>query len=268
MDIFETFKAAQKAGWAHFAPLQAITTIPAARLIRHARVDPDARVLDVACGTGVVARIAAAKVGASGRVTGLDSSAGMIAVARSRGAVPGAAIEWVERSALDTGLPERSVDVVLCQQGLQFFPDKPASLREMHRVLAAGGRLALSVWRTTGIYNTAVGHALHERIGADVARRFCASRDVPGSDELERLIAAAPFRDASVRVQSRIARLPPLEGFVAAHLAGTPVAPEVRAMTEAERAALGLDVAQRLSAYRDGDGVAFPEEINVVTAVA
>lgn len=226
------------------------------------------RVLDVACGTGAVARVAAERVGASGCVTGLDLSPGMLAVARSRQAPPGAAIAWIERSALDTGLADRSYDVVLCQQGLQFFPDKPAALREMHRVLVPGGRLAMSVWRTTGVYNSAVGTALTEHIGMDTARRFCASRDVPSAEELLRLVAAAGFQDVKLRVQSLIVRLPSLEDFVVGHLAGTPVAAEVRAMSNSARAALGRGVARQLSTYREGDGVAFPEEVNVVTATA
>ena len=69
MDPFEQFKAAQRAGWAHFAPLQLFTTIPAARLVEHAGVKAGMRVLDVACGTGVVA-VTASQQGA--RVTGLD----------------------------------------------------------------------------------------------------------------------------------------------------------------------------------------------------
>ena len=71
----------------------------------------------------------------------------MIAVARSLPTPVGASIEWVERSALDLRLQDATMDVVLCQQGLQFFPDKALAMREMRRVLARGGRLALSVWR-------------------------------------------------------------------------------------------------------------------------
>lgn len=225
------------------------------------------RVLDAACGTGAVARVAAECVGASGSVTGLDLNAGMLAVARSLPPPPGAGITWIERSALDTGLPDASFDVVLCQQGVQFFPDKTAALREMHRVLVPRGRLAMSVWRSTGVYNSAVGKALKQHIGADVASRFCASRDVPDDKELLRL-AAASFRDVKLHVQRMIVRFPSLEEFVLGHLAATPVASEVRAMGNPAREALGHDVARELSAYREGDGVAFPEEINVVTANA
>lgn len=225
-------------------------------------------VLDIACGTGAVAREAAQRVGASGRVTGLDLNAGMLAVARSQPVPPGAAITWVDRDALDTGLPDRDFDVVLCQQGLQFFPDKTGALREMRRVLVPRGRLAISVWRSTGVYNVAVGKALSQYIGVDVGSRFCASRDVPGGEDLGRFAVAAGFQDVALHVQRMMVRLPSPQDFVLCHLAATPVASDVNAMSDAARAALGWDVARQLSAYNEDDSVAFPEEVNVVTAIA
>jgi SAM-dependent methyltransferase len=225
-------------------------------------------VLDLACGTGAVARVAARRVGASGRVTGLDLNAGMLAVARSQPAPQGAPITWVERNALDTGLPDRSVDVVLCQQGLQFFADKAAALQEMLRVLAPRGRLAISVWRSTGVYNAAVGAALRQHIGADVGSRFCLSRNVPSDEEFRRFAVAAGFKDVTLHVQRMTVRLPPPQGFVLSHLAATPVASDVRGMSDSARATLASDVARQLAACIDGDGVAFPEEVNVVTARA
>ena len=106
---------------------------------------PGERVLDVACGTGIVARLAAGRMG-SGGVVGLDINPGMLAVARSLPPGPGPAIEWHEGSVLDMPFPEGSFDICLCQLGLQFFPDRAAALREMRRVLRTGGRLALSVF--------------------------------------------------------------------------------------------------------------------------
>jgi SAM-dependent methyltransferase len=225
-------------------------------------------VLDVACGTGAVARVAAQWVGVSGRVTGLDLNAGMLAVARSQPVPPGAAITWVERTALDTGLPDRSFDVVLCQQGLQFFPDGTGALREMRRVLVPRGRLAISVWRSTGVYNFAVGKALRQHISVDVGSRFCASRDVPCGEDLRRFAVAAGFQDVALHVQRMMVRLPSPHDFVLCHLAATPVASDVEAISDAARAALGCGVARQLSAYNEDDGVAFPEEVNVITAIA
>lgn len=237
-------------------------------LVDLAGVRAGERVLDLACGTGVVARVAAERVGATGRVTGLDLNAGMIAVARTLPAPAGAAIAWIEGSAQDTGLPDKTFDVVLCQQGLQFFPDKIAALRETRRVLVPGGRVAISVWRTTGVYNVAVGKALTRHIGTDAASRFCASRNVPEDKELIELAAAGGLQDATLHVQKRTVCLPSVDRFVLGHLAGTPLAVELRAVSDGARSALARDVARELAAYREGESVAFPEEITVITARA
>src|SRR5689334_8372947 len=128
----------------------AVTGQWAADLVERAALQPGERVLDVACGTGVVARLAAARVGPSGRVAALDLNPGMLAVARTLPGEPGegaaAVIEWYEDSALALPFPEASFEVAFCQLGLQFFPDRPQALQEMRRVLVSGGRLALSVF--------------------------------------------------------------------------------------------------------------------------
>lgn len=101
--------------------------------------------LDIACGTGIVARLAKQRLGNSGAVAGVDISPGMLNVARS--IAPD--IDWREGNAQALPLrPGESFDVVTCHQGLQFFPDKRAALREMRRALKTGGRLAVVVWYT------------------------------------------------------------------------------------------------------------------------
>jgi ubiquinone/menaquinone biosynthesis C-methylase UbiE len=144
-------------------------------LVETARLTAGERVLDIACGTGVVTRAAAKRVGLTGRIVGIDLNPGMIAVARSLPAPIGASIEWLERSALDLQLEDASFDVVLCQQGLQSFPDKTVALQEMRRVLDRGGRLALSVWTSTGLYNSSVGEALARFVDNETAVRIFAA---------------------------------------------------------------------------------------------
>jgi len=106
---------------------------------------PGDRVLDIACGTGIVARLAKERLGAAGTVVGVDLNAQMLAVARK--VAP--AVDWREGDAGALPLHEgEAFDVVLCQQGFQFFPDRAAAARQMHRALAKGGRLAVSTWRS------------------------------------------------------------------------------------------------------------------------
>lgn len=235
-------------------------------LVALAALRPGERVLDVACGSGLVTRLVAPEVGPTGQVTGLDINAGMLDVARSLPPAPGASIKWVEGSAVAMDLTDASFDVVLCQQGLQFFPDKPAAVREMHRVLAPGGRVVLSVWKSPGPYNFAVGEALERYVGADAAARFRLSRTVPNEKQLQDLFVEAGFRAVEIRPSAMTVRLPPMETFVLGHLSGMPVAEAVAALSEEQRAALARDVATALKPYAKGDGVAVPDEVNIVLA--
>jgi ubiquinone/menaquinone biosynthesis C-methylase UbiE len=235
-------------------------------LVDAARLSTGERVLDVACGTGIVARSAAERVGQAGKVVGVDLNPGMIRVARSLPAPMGAHIEWLERCALNLRLESTSFDAVLCQQGLQFFPDKLQGLREMRRVLVQGGRLALSVWTGTGLYNSAVAKALARFAGRDVALRFCGSRQVPAREELQRFAMEAGFSDVEVRVNRINVRLPCPEKFVLDHLAATPVAPLIAAADPEARKQIGVSVADQLRPYADVGGVIYPEETHVLKA--
>jgi SAM-dependent methyltransferase len=190
----------------------------------------------------------------------------MIAVARSIPAPLGAAIEWIERSALDLGLQDASFDVVLCQQGLQFFPDKVVALQEMRRVLDHGGRLALSVWNSVGLYNNAVGAALARYVGNETAVRFCASRQAPTADELQRLATETGFSAIEVRVSRINIHLPRLDQFALGHLTATPVGPAIAATDPELLKEIGTSVMTELQGYADGDGVTYPEETHVLTA--
>src|SRR5579863_6581146 len=142
-DPFESFKAAQKQGWAYFAPLETFTTAVAARLVKHAKVQAGQNVLDVACGTGVVA-VTAARRGA--RVTGLDLTPALLERARENSQIAAVKIDWHEGDAENLPFEDAAFDVVLSQFGHMFAPRSEVAVGEMLRVLKPGGTIAFSTW--------------------------------------------------------------------------------------------------------------------------
>jgi SAM-dependent methyltransferase len=143
MDVLEKFKENQKAGWAFFAPLQSFTTVPAARLVEHAGIRSGMRVLDVACGTGVVS-VTAARIGA--RVTGLDLTPELLEVARTNARIAKLDIEWHEGDVERLPFESNAFDAVVSQFGHMFAPRPEIALSEMLRVLKPGGTIAFSTW--------------------------------------------------------------------------------------------------------------------------
>lgn len=210
-------------------------------LVDIAALGPGERVLDVACGTGFVARLASQRVGAAGTVAGLDVNPGMLAVASSATA-PGSSIEWHEASAEAMPLPDESFDVVLCQMGLQFVPDRRAALREMRRILASGGRLILNVPGPTPRLFAAMGQALARHIGAEAAGFVNHVFSLHDTGELQELIGGAGFHDVSVQVETKTLRLPPPDEFLWQYVHSTPLGGTVAQVDDEHRGSLERDV--------------------------
>lgn len=166
-------------------------------LLDEVALEPGDAVLDVACGPGSVTRLAAARVGTRGHLTGCDLSGAMLAIAAAKPPDPAAApIDYVETPADRLPLPDAGFDAALCQQGLQFFPDRPAALAEMRRVLRPGGRVAIAVWSDIGQSPpfAALGAAIRDVAGDELADRFRGGPwGLSSAEELGALLERAGF---------------------------------------------------------------------------
>src|ERR671919_1882357 len=234
-------------------------------LIRLAALRPGERVLDVACGTGVVARLAAQQVGATGTVAGLDINPGMLAVARSA-TPPGMTIEWHEASAEAMPLPEASFDVVLCQMGLQFMPDKHAALSEMRRVLVRGGRLILNMPGPTPRLFTIMGEALEHHIGAEATGFVNHVFSLHDAAEIQNLVSGAGFHDVSVQSDTKPLRVPAPEEFLWQYVHSTPLAGAVAQVDDDRRGLLERDVVAKWQEFVKDRALVLQVRIVVATA--
>jgi len=170
------------------------------------------RVLDVACGTGVLACTAAQRVGSTGAVVGLDANPEMLAVAR-RKPVP---VEWVDGRAEALPFPDASFDAVVSQFGMMFFDDRAGALREMRRVLHRGGRLAVAVCdaveHSPGY--AALATLLQRLFGARVADAFRAPFAIGDPALLRSLCGQAGLGQADIAAKTATVRFPSIEALV------------------------------------------------------
>lgn len=243
----------------------AIAAPAAAELVRLADLRPGERVLDVGCGTGVVTRLAAERVGDDGAVAGLDINPAMLAVARS--VTPAeTSIEWHEASAESLPLPDDSFDVVLSQMSLQFVDDKPSALREMRRVLVPGGRMVVNVpGRETPVFG-AMASAMQRHIGPEAAGFVHHVFSLHDPEELESLLSDAGFEDIATATPTASMRLPPAEEFLWQYVHSTPLAELVAGASEEARAGIERDVVGAWREFEEDGALLYEQPILVATA--
>ncbi|WP_181170158.1 MULTISPECIES: methyltransferase domain-containing protein [unclassified Mesorhizobium] len=230
------------------------------------KLSPGHRILDIACGTGIVARIAKERLGASGYVVGIDINPDMLAVART--VAPN--IDWRVGNAGALPLGDREqFDVIVCQQGLQFFPDKPAAAVEMRRALAPGGRLAVATWRSDEEipFFRELRRVAERHLGPIADMRHSFGNAAP----LEALLRDAGFHDVRSRTISRAIRFEDGAAFLRLNtMALVGMSAAGKAMAEQERKRVVEDIvngsAAVLRSRSDGSGVVFELSSNLATA--
>ncbi len=190
----------------------------APKMSQAAKIQHGHRVLDVACGTGALARQLRPDVGEKGSIVGLDPGAGMLAVARKLAPE----IEWQQGVAESLPFENASFDAVVCQFGLMFFQDRQLALREMCRVLSPGGRLAIAVWdslENSDVFREEV--ALLERLaGREAADALRAPFVLGNREKLLELFVSSELDAVSIETHSGTARFPNVQTIVEADLRG------------------------------------------------
>lgn len=232
----------------------------APRLCAAAAVGPRRQVLDVACGTGIVAREALRR---GAEATGLDRNAGMLAVARRLAP----SVDWREGLAESLPFADESFDAVICQFGLMFFEDRVRSLREMGRVLRPGGRLAVATWDSldgTPGYRAMVD-LLQRLFGEQIAAGLRAPFVLGEPGDLRALFEAAGLQTPRIATITGTARFPSIEGWVRTDIKGWTLAD---AIDDAQYAELQAAAREELQRFRQPDGaVAFASPAHIVTAL-
>lgn len=200
------------------------------------------QVLDVACGTGIVARTAVEAVMDVGNVTGLDPNPTMLEVAAARGPE---GMNWVEGHAEAIPLPDDSFTLALCLQGLQYFADRPLALSEILRVLGPGGRFASLTPVPIAPLMREMAGALGEHVGPEAAGFIHRIFELGDPGELATMFHEAGFSDVRTSTSSVVLTVPPPLDAFDMYVAATPLAPMVAVLEPEALERLRQDFAQR-----------------------
>jgi ubiquinone/menaquinone biosynthesis C-methylase UbiE len=228
----------------------------AERLVERAGAARGMSILDVACGTGVVSRAAARRAGPTGSVTGADFGEPTLAVARSRAMDAGAApIEYLQSDATKLPLEDDEFDIVLCQQGLQFFPDRAAALVEMRRVLKADGSLAIATWKDIESSPfIALADALKSHVSPEASAMMHSPFGLSDASELTEAIVGAGFRDVVVEDETIECTWASHPQFARLAVEAGPVASWFAAAEETAQRRVIDEVAERLAPNATAEG--------------
>jgi len=247
--------------------------LPQAReIIRLAKPKAGENVLDVACGTGIVAREVSPLVGKVGAVTGIDFTPGMLEVARQIKQPGGPVINWMEGNAMAMAFDDETFDLVTCQQGAQFFNVRLTGFKEMKRVLVSCGRIVLAV--NQGFDKNEVYRVLHESLLKHSGINALESAFSFGDGAaLRSVMTGAGFSQISITPHIVHVRLPSENVFVMATIlsSGTAVQAFKQIDTYTRTALFEVllnDLRPVLALYREGDEIVFPLHVNIARGVA
>jgi SAM-dependent methyltransferase len=246
---------------AMFAPL-ARATLDAVRLSENDVV------LDVACGTGILARTIRDRVGPKISIAGVDLNEGMIAAARSITDGASAPIRWEVADATDTPFEDAAFSVVFCQQGIQFFPDDQAAVREMHRLLKPGGRAVITVWAGISPFFRALANGIERHVDAKTAELSLAPFAYDGAHRLPAILSSAGFDHVNVEKISVDRFIGPPSIGVPKEIMSNTVGPTVSAKGDAVMQAIAKEVESECARFMRGNDLVVPQAADLVIALA
>jgi ubiquinone/menaquinone biosynthesis C-methylase UbiE len=224
----------------------------------------DDQVIDVACGTGIVARKVRQKLGPKARVVGVDLNEGMIAKA-SISDESARECEWVVADVTKLPFDDQSFTIAFCQQGIQFFPDASAALGEMRRVLQPNGRVALTVWAGPSDFFVALAASLSKHINEEVAKQSLAPFSFGDIKKLFTSMEGAGFqkpKSQTLTIDRNIGSRDAIEK----EIMGNPVGSKVAELGSEGMAMIVAEVSEAISRHGQGEGFLVPQTAYLVGA--
>ncbi len=236
----------------------------AKEIVNRACLGVGEKILDVACGTGLVARTASEKQNSSDLIYGIDVNEVMVKKAREIEAN----INWHHSDVTDMPFPDNKFDVIFCQQGLQYFPDSSLALKEMKRVLIENGRILLSVWRPIEYspFYESLCKVLEKYINAKAASMLSGAFSFGDDKKLKTIFANAGFSSININIVVKQMSYSPFEEFVMGGIMATPFFKDIQQMQKSKREEMLLEIYKSNQDYIDDNGLVAPLESYIVNA--
>jgi ubiquinone/menaquinone biosynthesis C-methylase UbiE len=223
------------------------------------------QVIDLACGTGIVARKVRQKIGKSASVVGVDLNEGMISTAAGLADESARSCEWRVADVTQLPFEDHSFTIAFCQQGIQFFPDIVAALVEMKRVLRPHGRAAISVWAGPSDFATALASSLRNHIGEEIAKQSLAPFAFGDIERLSDAMTKVGFQEITSQLLT-IDRTIGSHDAIAEEIMASPVGPKVAEFGNEMMASIITEVSEALTKHRHGDGFVVPQTAGLIQA--
>jgi SAM-dependent methyltransferase len=226
------------------------------------------RVLDVACGTGIVARTIRDQCGPDVRISGLDINDMMLAKAQVLSCDLPGQIDWYVSDVTDIPTVSNAFSHVFCQQGLQYFPDDLAALTEMHRVLSIEGKLVLTVWGPANEYFLAQSAAMKKYVSAEAGEKALAPFSYPATIRVPELLARLGFKDVTVGTVSIERVIRDAETGVREDILGSPLGSMVENIEPSVMEGVVRDILSECTEYLQNGDLIIAQKSALITASA
>jgi ubiquinone/menaquinone biosynthesis C-methylase UbiE len=225
-----------------------------------------AHIIDIACGTGIITKVVAERLTGEGRIVGTDLNPAMIEVAARTMPETKHKVEWFACDVTELPFEDGEFDLAFCQQGLQFFPDKPKALAEIRRVLRPNGTLYLTCWRTVSPFFQKVSDSLQQRVNEKTAKQALGPYAFRDGDLIASLLKEAGFGIADVSSLIIDRHLAPAHDAIRKEILAQPFEKALLDSGTATIDAIVADVETALESYRDGETITVPQEVSLFQA--
>lgn len=231
-------------------------------------VSADDIILDVACGTGIVARSIRKKVRPTASIVGTDLNEGMIEMARRITRDAASSFDWHVADVTNLPFETGTFTAVFCQQGIQYFPDEDAALAEMRRVMAKGGKLVMTVWGGASDFFLAMAESVARHVGPEVGKKYLVPFSYGRADQFPEMLSSAGFHDVSVTTISVDRVMTDTDVSIPKEILGHPAGSQVQEAGEEVVQTIVKDVSLGCAKYQKGADMIVPQRAYLVLATA